>query len=209
MRRNPFMNERWGEEPYMKWWKAVDIWNERNGTRDKYFAIPVADSEVYNEIREIQKDPEEVAKVGPAKPSIQTIREREGKPIRERKSRLRSSPQVVSAVETGVREVIEKPVEVIEKPVEVIKKPVEVIEKPVEVVKKPRNLNEEGFYIYEPEPEPIEEPEEERMELFYNEDLKVWIDPETDLYYNEPEGITALGSVVHGKLQPFKVLKKR
>lgn len=50
--------------------------------------------------------------------------------------------------------------------------------------------------------------EEETMTLTYNDKLKVWIDEETGLYYEDEEGTDAKGSVVNGTLRPFKIVKK-
>ena len=107
MGENPYMNELWGTRPYMKWYKAVELWNEKLGSNKKFFAIPVKGTEVYEEVRDIQHNPQEIAKVGEAEPSAQTIAQKEGLPIqRERKSRLRSSRRVVQAVEEGVKETV-------------------------------------------------------------------------------------------------------
>ena len=120
MTENPYMNELWGTRPYMKWYKAVELWNERIGTRQKYFAIPVKGTEVYNEVRDIQHDPQEIAKTGEAEPSAQTIAQKEGLPIRrERKSRLRSSKRIVDLVESGVAD---KEIQKIEKKIKQLEK---------------------------------------------------------------------------------------
>ena len=115
-----YLGPGWGTRPYMKWYKAVELWNERIGTRQKYFAIPVKGTEVYNEVRDIQHNPQEIAKTGEAEPSAQTIAQKEGLPIqRQRKTRLRSSKRIVDLVESGVAD---KEIQKIEKKIERLEK---------------------------------------------------------------------------------------
>ena len=54
-----------------------------------------------------------------------------------------------------------------------------------------------------------EDADEDKMVLTFNDDLKVWIDEETQLYYEDAEGADAKGSIVNGSLRPFKVVKKQ
>ncbi|NBP16826.1 hypothetical protein EBU95_20970 [bacterium] len=53
------------------------------------------------------------------------------------------------------------------------------------------------------------EDDEDKITLTYNETLKVWIDEETQLYYDDEQGSDAKGSIVNGSLRPFKVVKKQ
>jgi hypothetical protein len=60
------------------------------------------------------------------------------------------------------------------------------------------------------EEETIEEAaddEDDKMNLTYNDELKVWIDNDTQLYYDDEQGTDAKGSVVGGVLKPFKARK--
>ena len=54
-----------------------------------------------------------------------------------------------------------------------------------------------------------QEEDEDTMTLTFDEKLKVWIDEETQLYYEDAEGTDAKGSIVNGSLRPFKVVKKQ
>jgi hypothetical protein len=49
--------------------------------------------------------------------------------------------------------------------------------------------------------------EDDKMNLTYNDELKVWIDEDTQLYYDDEQGTDAKGSVVGGVLKPFKARK--
>jgi len=46
------------------------------------------------------------------------------------------------------------------------------------------------------------------LNLTFHENLKVWYDSETDLYYDDETGNEAKGSIVNNILKPFKVAKK-
>lgn len=51
-RANPYMNEMWGKRPYMKWFKAVVIYNLTDD--DPRFNIPRIGTREHEEVRKIQ-----------------------------------------------------------------------------------------------------------------------------------------------------------
>lgn len=79
-RDNPYMNEMWGRRPYMKWFKAVVIYNLTDD--DPRFNIPRVGTEEHDKVRKIQhtrryiRQMEEPAKT--ALPSAETKLQRRG-----------------------------------------------------------------------------------------------------------------------------------
>lgn len=77
-KNNPFMNEKWGRHPYMKWYKAVWLYNLTDD--DPRFNIPRTGTTEHAEVRTLQhtkrfiKQMEEPAKT--ARPSLATKEQR-------------------------------------------------------------------------------------------------------------------------------------
>jgi hypothetical protein len=58
------------------------------------------------------------------------------------------------------------------------------------------------------ETEADQEEEEEENDRIYNEALNVWIDAETQLYFDSQDSETPLGQIVRGKTVAFKTKKQ-
>jgi hypothetical protein len=68
-RGNPYMNEKWGTRPYMKWYKAVVIYNLTDD--DPRFNIPRVGTDEHDEVRKIQHDKRKIrAMEEPAKTAL-------------------------------------------------------------------------------------------------------------------------------------------